>query len=241
MGIVKGLKKISAHLDAEEAKFANRSNADGEDRPKIKWFGLKDKEAVKVIFLQEMDEDSENYSEKNGLGFLAVEHAPSDLFPRRATCTIEEEGACFGCEKHREDYKAGWKQKTKLYINVLVDPMNGEEPYVAVLSQGNGPKSVTPHVIEQATEIGTITDKWFKIKRNGSGQTDTAYLLTPLGAHDKNVEDYEVFDLDYAVRNVPYAMQEAHFFGSNGSANAAAEPKASVSVGKSATTDDDEW
>jgi len=239
MGIVKGLKKISAHLDAEEQKFANRSG-DGEDRPKIKWFGLKDKEAVKVIFLQEMDEESENYSEKNGLGFLAVEHAPSDLFPRRATCTIEEEGACFGCEKHREDFKAGWKQKTKLYINVLVDD-GVNEPYVAVLSQGNGPKSVTPHVIEQATEIGTITDKWFKIKRNGSGQTDTAYLLTPLGQHDKNVEDYEVFDLDYAVRNVPYAQQEAHFFGGQ-NAGATAEPKATASVGagKPATADD-EW
>ena len=240
MGIVKGLKKISQHLDAEEAKFANR-NSDGEDRPKIKWFGLKDKEAVKVIFLQEMDEDSENYSEKNGLGFLAVEHAPSDLFPRRATCTIEEEGACFGCEKHREDYKAGWKQKTKLYINVLVDD-GVNEPYVAVLSQGNGPKSVTPHVIEQATEIGTITDKWFKIKRNGSGQTDTAYLLTPLGAHDKNVEDYEVFDLDYAVRNVPYAQQEAHFFGGQNAGNATAEKEpVAAAAGKSATTDDDEW
>jgi len=240
MGIVKGLKKISAHLDAEEAKFANRSS-DGEERQKIKWFKLNDKEAVKVIFLQEMDEDSENYSEKNGLGFLAVEHAPNDLFPRKAICTIDEEGACLGCEKHREDYKAGWKQKTKLYINVLVDPGTGEEPFVAVLSQGNGPKSVTPHVIEQATEIGTITDKWFKIKRNGSGQTDTSYLLTPLGAHGKNVEDYEVFDLDQAVRNVPYAMQEAHFFGGN--ANANAEPaNATASAGNAkATTDSDEW
>jgi hypothetical protein len=240
MGIVKGLKKISQHLDAEEAKFARRTDDNGEERVKIKWFGLKDGEAVKVIFLQEMDEESENYSEKNGLGFLAVEHAPNDLFPRKAVCTIEDEGACLGCEKHREDYKAGWKQKTKLYINVLVDD-GVNEPYPAVLSQGNGPKSVTPSVIEQATEIGTITDKWFKIKRKGSGQTDTSYLLTPLGAHDKNVEDYEVFDLDQAVRNVPYAQQAAHFFGGTGG-GAAAEDKPVLATNKpSAKADDDEW
>jgi hypothetical protein len=95
---------------------------------------------------------------------------------------------------------------------------------------------VTPSVIEQATEIGTITDKWFKIKRKGAGQTDTSYLLTPLGKHDKNVEDFEVFDLDNAVRTVPYAMQKAHYFDGE-----AAPAEAEVSVSKSATTDDDEW
>ena len=238
MGIVKGLKKISAHLDAEEARFANRSS-DGDDKPKNRWFGLKDGEAVKVIFLQEMDDESPNYSEKNGLGFLAVEHSNPKNFRRKAVCTIsdEDEGACFGCEEHRKDFKAGWKQKTKLYINVLVDD-GVNEPYVAILSQGNGPKSVTPSVIEQATEIGTITDKWFKIKRKGAGQTDTSYLLTPLGQHDKNVEDYEVFDLDNAVRNVPYAQQQAHYLDGDTGASDAAEAAAPR---KSATTDDDEW
>lgn len=233
MAIVRGLKNINKHVEAEEARF-NRSTEDS-DKPKNRWFGLKDGEAVKVIFLQEMDDESENYSEKNGLGFLAVEHNAPHNFRRKAECTIEDEGACFACEEHRKDFKAGWKQKTKLYINVLVDD-GTNEPYVAILSQGNGPKSVTPSVIEQATEIGTITDKWFKIKRKGAGQTDTSYLLTPLGAHDKNVEDFEVFDLDTAIRRVPYAQQQAHYF--DGEATPAEAP---VSVSKSATTDDDEW
>lgn len=235
MGIVRGLKNINAHVEAEEARFNKSSSND--DTPKAKWFSLKDGEAVKLIFLQEMDEDSENYSAKNGLGFLAVEHAAPHNFRRKAICTIDDEGSCFACEEHRKDFKAGWKQKTKLYINVLVDD-GVNEPYPAILSQGNGPKSVTPSVIEQATEIGTITDKWFKIKRKGAGQTDTSYLLTPLGKHDKNVEDYEVFDLDNAVRNVPYAMQQAHYF--DGEAPAAAEAAVAASGSKSAT-DDDEW
>lgn len=234
MAIVRGLKNINKHVEAEEARF-NRSSGDG-DKVKAKWFSLKDGEAVKVIFLQEMDEESENYSEKNGLGFLAVEHNAPHNFRRKAECTIEDEGACFACEEHRKDYKAGWKQKTKLYINVLVDD-GVNEPYPAILSQGNGPKSVTPSVIEQATEIGTITDKWFKIKRKGAGQTDTSYLLTPLGKHDKNVEDYEVFDLNDAIRRVPYAQQQAHYF--DGESVASTEP-VTVGAGKPAT-DDDEW
>lgn len=212
MGIVKGLKAINAHVDAEEAKY----NGGDSDAPKAKWFKLADKQAVKVIFLQELDEESDNFSEKNGLGFLAVEHQNPKNFMRKAVCTLDDEGACFGCEKHKENWKAGWKQKTRLYVNVLVDPGNNEEPYVAVLSQGNGPKSVTPSVIEQAGEIGTITDKWFKIKRTGAGQTDTSYLLTPLGAHDKNVEDFELYDLEGVLRQVPYAEQAAHYLDEGG-------------------------
>jgi hypothetical protein len=205
MGIVKGLKGINAHIEAEEARFAGT----GDDGPKTKWFKLADKQAVKVIFLQELDADSENYSLKNDLGFLATEHVNPENFRIKAVCSADE-GSCYGCEQHRKDYKAGWKQKTRLYINVLVDD-GINEPYVAVLSQGNGPKSVTPSLIEQAGEIGTITDKWFKLKRQGAGQTDTSYLLTPLGAHDKNVEDYELFDLEKVVRQVPYEDQEAHY------------------------------
>jgi hypothetical protein len=231
MSIVKGLKNIGAHVDAEEAKF-NKSG-DGE---KSRWFKINDKQSVKVIFLQELDEESENFSKKNDLGFLAVEHVNPKNWRRKAVCTMSDEGACYGCEQHRKDWKAGWKQKTRLYINVLVD--DGEnDPYVAILSQGNGPKSVTPHIIEQAGEIGTITDKWFKIKRTGAGATDTSYILTPLGAHDKNVEDYELYDLEAALRQVPYAEQAAHYHdGEEG-----AVETTSASAGPKATSDDEDW
>ena len=202
-GVKRGLKAIQEHVDAEEAKFA------GSDGPSTKWFKIADKQAVKVVFLQELDPDSENYSQKNDLGFLAVEHVNPKNWRRKALCTADD-GACYGCEQHRKDWKAGWKQKTRLYINVLVDD-GKEEPYVAVLSQGNGPKSITPSLIEQAGLLGSISDKYFQIKRTGSGATDTLYLLTPLNAHDVKVEDYELFDLEKALRAVPYAEQEAHY------------------------------
>ncbi len=205
MGIVKGLKGINAHIEAEEARFAGS----GDDAPKTKWFKLADKQSVKVVFLQELDPDSENYSTKNDLGFIATEHVNPENFRVKAVCSADE-GPCYGCEQHRKDYKAGWKQKTRLYINVLVDD-GINDPYVAVLSQGNGPKSVTPALIEFAGEVGTITDKWFKIKRQGAGQTDTSYLLTPLASHDKNVEDYDLFDLEKVVRQVPYDEQATFY------------------------------
>lgn len=230
MGIVRGLKNINAHVEAEEAKFSGSGDA-----PKAKWFKLNDKQAVKVVFLQELDEDSPNYSEKNGLGFIAVEHVNPENFRRKALCSIDEEGACYGCEQHSKNWKAGWKQKSRLYINALVD--NGtDEPYVVVLSQGNGPKSVTPSLIEQAGEIGTITDKYFKIKRSGAGLSDTSYLLTPLGAHDLNVEDYELYDLDKVVRSVPYAEQEAHYLG-GAEVTEATEP----AMAGAGASDSDEW
>lgn len=227
MGIVKGLKGIVAHNEAEDAKYSGSGDA-------TKWFKIKDKQSVKVAFLQELDEESPLYSKKNDLGFLAVEHVNPKNFKRKAICTIDDEGACYGCETHKLDWKAGWKQKTRLYINVLVD--DGEnEPYVAVLSQGNGPKSITPTLIEEAGD-GPITDAWYTIKRTGAGPTDTSYTLR--GGKDKHgldVESFELYDLEKVVRQIPYAEQRAHY-ESDGNAAAAsedavpAEPKADSEV-----------
>ena len=235
MGIVRGLKNINAHVDAEEAKF----NGSGDSTP-TKWFKLADKQAVKVLFLQELDPDSPNYSQKNDLGFLAVEHVNPKNWRRKAVCTIDEEGACYGCEQHRKDWKAGWKQKTRLYINVLVDD-GQNDPYVAVLSQGNGPKSITPTLIEYAGD-GSITDKWFKIKRTGAGATDTSYMLLPGAASSENVEDYELFDLEKVLRQIPYAEQEAHYLDGQEEADAGAAPAAAAAGGgRSATSSSEEW
>lgn len=201
MGLVKGLKNINKHIDEEEKKFS------GGD--KVVWFKLDDKQAATVQFLQELDEDSPNYSEKNGLGFLAVEHSNPANWRNKAVCTADE-GKCYGCEQHEKDYKAGWRPKNRLYVNVLVDD-GVEEPYVAVLAQGNGPKSITPALLEIAGDLETITDTLFKIKRNGKGRTDTQYVLTQRGKTDNNTEQYELFDLDKVVRQVPYEEQEEHY------------------------------
>lgn len=234
MGIVRGLKNINAHVDAEEAKFNGGGNA-------VKWFKLADKQAVKVVFLQELDPDAENYSQKNDLGFLAVEHSNPKNYRNKALCSFDEEGACYGCEQHKKDWKAGWKQKTRLYINVLVDDGSGD-PYVALLSQGNGPKSITPTLIEYAGDDNTITDKWFTIKRSGAGATDTSYTLRAGKAHDLNVEDYELIDLEKATRQIPYAEQAAHYLnGEEVDAAGASEAASSAASGSGSVSPTVEW
>jgi len=207
MGIVKGLKAINAHIEAEDAKFSGG----GSDAPKTVWFKIKDKQAVKVTFLQELDANSPKYSLKNDLGFVATEHVHPDNYRIKAVCTADE-GACYGCEMNDKlGWKSGWKQKSRLYINVLVDD-GINEPYVAVLSQGNGPKSITPLLLEYAGLKGSISDTWFRIKRDGAGQTDTSYMMMALDSNDVNVEKYDLFDLEKVVRQVPYEEQ-AVFYG----------------------------
>jgi len=209
MGIVKGLKDLNKALDKPQST--------GGDGNKARWVKLEDGESVKVRFLQELDPDSPNYIEKNGLGFIAVEHTNPKDYRRKALCSMEDQGKCFGCEQHRKDYKAGWKGRSRLYINVLVDD-GKEEPYVAILSQGHSGKTVTPTLIEYAGEMGSITNLMWRIKRTGT-KTDTSYTIIPL-AKDENAFDSSSLELykleETAVRDLPYAEQDAFFAGEQG-------------------------
>jgi hypothetical protein len=237
--VLKGLAAIQAKIAADEAA----REASG-DFVKAEWFKLKDKEAAVGVFAQEMDPDSPNYSEKRGVGIVAVEHSNPQNFKRKALCTLEEEGRCWACEQHRKDYKAGWKQKSRLYINFLLLDPKGDDHKMVVLSQGLSESQITPALFEQATEFGTITDRKFKIKRSGAGFNDTSYILTALVPHDVNLDDYEVYDLDKIVRHVPYDQQAAHYLD-GGTAASEPEPElATVGAGGSASAgsdDEDTW
>jgi len=208
MGIVKGLKGLNQVIDKPQSS--------GGDGTKARWVKLEDAESVKVRFLQELDPDSPNYNEKLGLGFIAVEHTNPKDYRRKALCTMEDQGKCYGCEQHRKDYKAGWKGRSRLYINVLIDD-GKEDPYVGILSQGSSGKTITPTLIEYAGEMGSITNLMWRIKRTGT-KTDTSYTIIPL-AKDETPFDgssLELYQLeDTAVRDMPYTEQEAFFAGEN--------------------------
>lgn len=212
MSIVRGLKDLNKSLD----KPVYTESGD-----KGRWFKAEDGESVKIRFMQELDPDSPMYNDKMGLGFIALEHTNPKDYRRKALDTMEDEGKCYGCEQHRKDYKAGWKARTRLYINVLVDD-GKEAPYVAILSQGTSGKTITPTLIEYAGELGSITNLMWRIKRTGM-KTDTSYTIIPL-AKDEAAFDFaafELFDLEKtAVRHVPHNEQEAFY---NGEASAPAE------------------
>jgi hypothetical protein len=208
MGIVKGLKGINKALD--------KPSYGESDGTKARWVKLEDGESVKVRFLQELDPDSPNYDSNIGLGFIAVEHTNPADYKRKALCSIDDQGKCWGCEQHRKNYKAGWKGRSRLYINVLVDD-GKEEPYVAILSQGSSGKTVTPTLIEYAGEMGSITNLMWRIKRSGKG-TDTSYTIIPLQKDEAkfDVSSLELYKLEEtAIRDLPYSDQEDFFSGEN--------------------------
>jgi hypothetical protein len=209
MGIVKGLKDLNKALDKPQSS--------GGEGSKARWLKLEDGESIKIRFLQELDPDSPEYSDALGLGFIAVEHTNPKDYRRKALCSMDDQGKCWGCEQHRRDYKAGWKGRSRLYINVLVDD-GKEDPYVAVLSQGSSGKTITPTVIEYAGEMGSITNLMWRIKRSGT-KTDTSYTIIPL-AKDETKFDYSALELykleEVAIRDLPYTEQEAFFNGEGG-------------------------
>ena len=206
MGLVKGLSALNKALDKPS------TSSDG---PRGRWLKLADGQSVKIRFLQELDPDSADYNTTAGVGFIAVEHTHPENYRRKALCSIEDQGRCFGCEMHRRDPKAGWKGRSRLYINVLVDD-GIEEPYVAIFSQGAGAKSATPEIIQYAGETGSISNVTWRLKRTGD-KTDTNYSIIPLPTADVkpiDFEKYELLDLEkVAVRDVEYSEQEDFYFG----------------------------
>ena len=209
MGIVKGLKELNKTLD--------KPQSGGSEGTKGRWVKLEDGESVKIRFLQELDPDSPNYNQKAGLGFIAVEHTNPKDYRRKGLCSIDDQGKCWGCEQHRKDYKAGWKGKSRLYINVLVDD-GKQEPYVAILSQGSSGKTVTPTLIEYAGEMGSISNLMWRIKRTGL-KTDTSYTIIPLAKDETpfDASSLELFDLEKtAVRDLQYAEQENFYLFGDG-------------------------
>ena len=206
MGIVTGLNAISKAM--EQPSF----NSDG---PKGRWFKIGDGQSVKIRFLQEIDPDSPSYSNEAGLGIVAIENQNPKDYKRKAVCTLEDEGQCYGCEEYRRDPKSGWKSKPRFYINVLVND-GKEEPYVSIMSQGIGAKSATSEISQYAIETGSISNLNWKIKRTGT-EKDTNYSIIPLPTGDVTPVDlskYELYDLrTTAVRSVPYAEQENFYKG----------------------------
>lgn len=219
MGIVKGLNAMNAALDKPV------SSGGGE---KGRWLKLDDGQSAKIRFLQELDPDSPNFDNRAGVGFIAVEHTNPKDYRRKALCSVDDQGRCFGCEMHRRDPKAGWKGRSRLYINILVDDGN-EDPYVAIFSQGTGPKSATPEIIQYAGETGSISNVLWRLKRTGE-KTDTNYSIIPLPSDAKvDVSQYELYDLEkIAVRDVPYVDQENFYMGVTSDSSEASSNSSSV-------------
>lgn len=204
MSVIRGLKDIGAILD--KPKYENTG-------AKVRWVKLADGQSAKIRFVEELDEDSANYSAERGLSVVIAEHSNPKDYKRKAACTIDSEGRCFGCEMARKEPKSGWRSKLRFYCNVIVND-GTEDPYVAVWSQGISKQSAFNTIREYALDTGSISNLEWKIKRNGQG-TETNYTLLPVKPDTEPFAwgQLETFDLEKVVRDVTYAEQENFYFG----------------------------
>lgn len=204
MSIIKGLKNIGDIID--KPKFESTGQ-------KVRWVKLADGQAAKIRFVEELDSDSASFDETRGLSVVIAEHTNPKDYKRKATCTIETEGRCYGCEMARKEPKSGWRSRLRFYCNVVIDD-GTEAPYVAVWSQGISKQSAFNTIREYALETGSISNLEWKIKRNGQG-TETSYTLLPTkpDAEPFKWTGFEPFNLEKVVREVPYAEQENFYFG----------------------------
>ena len=204
MSIIKGLKDINALLD--KPKYESNGQ-------KVRWVKLVDGQSAKIRFVEELDSESAHYDEARGLSVVIAEHTNPKDYKRKAACTQESEGRCFGCEMARKEPKAGWRSRLRFYCNVLVDD-GLEDPYIAVWSQGVSKQSSFNTIREYALETGSISNLQWKLKRNGQG-TETNYTLIPTApdAEPYAWGEHEAFNLEKVVREVPYPEQESFFFG----------------------------
>lgn len=230
---IRGLEAIRKMQAEQKAKQEAR------ERPKAEWFKWpKGVSTATVLFLQELDEGATGFNADRGLGFIQVEHqAPGpEGYKRRANCTLEKEGECYACERHALDYKEGWRQRTNLYINALVDFGNGDGPQVVVI-QRNANSSFVQALIEEAVEENTITHVNYKVTKVGEGTT-TQWLLKAL--KDRFDDDkVEVFDLkETAIRAIPYEKQSEYYGAVYSGGAATAEDNA---AGGGTSSVDAEW
>ena len=204
MAIVKGLKNIEAMLD--KPKFDNNG-------PRVTWLKLEDSQSVSVRFVNELDGDSPSYDEKNGLAIVVSEHTNPKDYKRKAACSAESEGRCFGCEMHRKDMKAGWRARLRFYINVLVDD-GVNDPHIAVWSMGVAKSATFDTIREYVQDSQSLSTMTWKLKRNGKG-TETTYILIPIKQDEEKFDwsKHEIPDLEAVVKEVPYAEQESFYLG----------------------------
>lgn len=208
MGIMKGLKAMEQAIDKPRATEGTGL--------KVRWLKMDDGQSAKVRFVNELDPDSPNYDESRDLAIVVSEHTNPKDYKRKAVCSMESEGRCFGCEMARKEPKSGWRARLRFYTNLLVDD-GLEDPYVAVWSQGVGKQSAFNNVREYALDTGSVSNLNWRLKRQGTG-TDTTYVLLP-SAPDTEPFDWsgiEPYNLEKVVRELPYAEQEGFYLGFDG-------------------------
>ncbi len=198
-------KTLDALVGAKES-----ANTGGSSRSFLR---LNAGDNYKIRFLQELTEDAANFDEDKGTGIVVPVHSAPHDFKKKIACTIDDPEFDYKCWAHEQiPVVNGWKPVQHVLINVAV--LDKEENWSAkILDQTFSPKHVVNTLVEYASEYGSITDKYYKISRIGSGMSDTNYQLIPSteAKQSDEIDALELNDLN-SYRKIPYDKQEEFFF-----------------------------
>jgi hypothetical protein len=193
----------------ELKKVAQSKSFDGAKR---KFLTMKDGDAYRIRFRQELTEDSKNYDEERGTALVVSVHTNPLNFRLRLACTAESEEQgfrCWACEQVPSNSR--WRAQQKMLINLAIQESNGNWDSF-ILEQGFGKSH-----IGNALEFGSIVDRTYKLSRTGSKLHDTSYTLLPLAESEEpdDLKEIELFSFDGLYKQLPYEEQEAFFFPSD--------------------------
>lgn len=177
-----------------------------------KFFSLQSGDSFKIRFLQELTEDSANFNDKLGTGItVPVIVSPVNWkWKVASTATLEKYNyRCWGSEQSVHD--KAWRSKPHLLINVAVE-IEPNKWEARVLDTTFNQRHIGLTLLEYAKEFGTITDRYYKYSRTGSGASDTNYSLIPLAVAEQNdqIKNLTLHDLNNVYMTLPYEKQEIY-------------------------------
>lgn len=177
---------------------------------KNKFFSMQSGDTFKIRFRQELSQDSKNFDESVGTSIVVPVITSPINWKWRIASTKElpdYKYRCWASEQIVKDTR--WKPKPHLLINIAVEVEPGTwEP--RVMDTTFNQRHMALILVEYAREFGTITDRYYKCSRTGSGPQDTNYTLIPLDQSPMpdSIKALPVHDLDHIYKVIPYEDQE---------------------------------
>jgi len=175
---------------------------------------LRDGDNFKIRFRQELTEDGANFDDEHGTALMVPVVTSPVNWKYKAMSTVgvaEYDYRCWATEQIVSDKR--WRPRPVLLINVAVEVEPGLwEPRIIETTLTN-PRHIGKTVIEYAETYGTMTDRYYKFSRVGSGPQDTSYTLIPLESGDEpdNIRNLQMHDLNAVYKVIPYEQQESFY------------------------------
>jgi hypothetical protein len=175
-----------------------------------KFFSLQPGDSFMISFLLELTEDSTNFKDEVGTAItVPVIVSPVNWkWKVASTASFEKFNyRCWGTEQSIQD--KAWKPKAHLLVNVAVEVEPGKWE-ARVLDTTFNQRHVGLTLLEYAKEFNTVTDRYYKYSRTGSGASDTNYSLIPLAVAEPidEIKSLTLHDLNSVYMTLPYEKQQ---------------------------------